>query len=280
MHKFALALLLYPFLDAAPLRMDTVAGGKPPSNIPAQNAPIRASGTFTRDPQGNLVYAATGYTIQRIDADGTIEIVAGTGESGFSGDGGLATQARLTSPFSPRYDKAGNLYFADGFRIRRVDTNGIITTVIGTGIQGSLGAEGPLTSAQLDTIYGLEFDAAGNLYFAEPTRIRRITPNGDLQSFAAVGGGPMTIDSSGNLDIFDDQDVYRVAPDGAVKLFAGYRLTGIRTYLFASTAIGDSLGNVYAVGVDPTSGANALWRVSPVWRHSEGAFLRNRFRRG
>src|SRR5258708_5430222 len=115
------------FASNAQLIVDTAAGGKIRSGVSAQDVPIQTTSTFTRDPAGNVVFASPAYVIQRINTDGTIETIAGTGQSGFAGDGGPATQARLGNVYEPRFDGNGNLYFEDGYRIRRVDTKGIIT---------------------------------------------------------------------------------------------------------------------------------------------------------
>jgi uncharacterized protein (TIGR03437 family) len=267
--------LFFGFILNAQLIVDTVAGGKVPSGVPAQDVNAGTSGSFTKDAAGNIVFVSLQYTIQRINEDGTIETIAGTGQSGFSGDGGPATQARLNGPSNPRYNKSGNLYFVDGFRIRSVDRNGVIATLAGTGIQGALGGDGAATSAQIDYIYGMEFDGAGNLYFAEPNQIRRLDPDGQLQVVAKIGGGPMTMDGSGNFYLFLGQggeDLYRVAPDGSSKLVAGYRLTGNNSFRRFQTiaATADSAGNIYVLQEnDIAPFSYKIWRITPDMKFSE-----------
>src|SRR5207247_3916186 len=97
---------------------------------------------------------------------GIITTVAGTGGGGFSGDGGPATSASLSSPDGVAVDTAGNLYIADRFnnRVRKVSTAGNITTVAGNGIQGFSGDGGPATSASLNIPVAVALDTAGNLY--------------------------------------------------------------------------------------------------------------------
>ena len=129
--------------------------------------------------------------------NGVITTVAGNGVapdfgSSVTDDGGPATSAMLNQPYAIAKDRFGNLFIAErtGCRIRRVDLNGIISTVAGsTGpcIPGtpSSGDGGPATSAVLGDTRGLAFDPAGNLFFSETVytpnghRIRRIDAGGD-----------------------------------------------------------------------------------------------------
>jgi len=97
-------------------------------------------------------------------------VIAGTGTCGFSGDGGPARSAQLNNPVGIVFDTAGNLYFADAenHRIRRIDKNGIITTVAGTGVSGYAGDGGPATKAQLSYPLGLGITSDGVIYIADP----------------------------------------------------------------------------------------------------------------
>jgi len=104
------------------------------------------------------------------DQSWIITTAVGTGERGFSGDGGPATAARLNSPFDIGFDPAGNLYFSDTFnhRIRRVDGHtGIITSVAGNGIAGYSGDGGPALEASFNEPYGIAVDRDGNIYVAD-----------------------------------------------------------------------------------------------------------------
>src|SRR5436305_894902 len=98
----------------------------------------------------------------------TITTVAGTGVHGFAGDGGAATGALLNTPTAVIVDAAGNIYIADtsNHRIRKVGTDGNISTFAGTGNAASSGDGGPATSAALNTPEGLAIDKAGNMYIA------------------------------------------------------------------------------------------------------------------
>ena len=117
--------------------------------------------------------------VRRVDASGTVSVIAGTKEPGYSGDGGPAVEAQLNFPAGLAVDNAGNLYIADAgnHRIRRVDTSGIITTIAGTGEPGYGGDGGPATKAQLSSPVALTVDGSGNLYVADlgNYRIRVLT---------------------------------------------------------------------------------------------------------
>jgi len=122
-----------------------------------------------------------------------ITTAVGTGEKGFSGDGGPAAKALLNGPFDLCFDRAGNLYFSDTFnnRIRRVDAaRGIITTVAGNGEKAFSGDDGPATAAALNEPYGVIVDRDGNLYIADRLnrRVRRIdAATGVITTLAGTG---------------------------------------------------------------------------------------------
>src|ERR1035437_8017753 len=101
-------------------------------------------------------------------SNGVITTVAGSGTGGFSGDNGPATSAQLYLPLGVAVDSAGNLYIADNGneRIRKV-SNGVITTVAGSGTGGFSGDNGPATSAQLAFPAGIAVDSTGNLYIGD-----------------------------------------------------------------------------------------------------------------
>src|SRR3984885_12128876 len=120
----------------------------------------------------------------------------GTGEKGFAGDGGPASEALLNGPFDVCFDRAGNLYFSDTFnnRIRRVDAaSGIITTVAGNGDKAYSGDDGPATKAALNEPYGIVIDHDGTLFIADRLnrRVRRgDAVTGSLARAARTRGGP------------------------------------------------------------------------------------------
>src|SRR5438552_863460 len=123
------------------------------------------------DGAGNLFIADSGnYRIRKVSFDGIISTVAGNGSQGFSGDGGPAINARLYASAGVAVDRAGNVFFADGYnnRIRKVSSDGIVSTVAGNGSPGYSGDGGQAINAQLTLPGGVAVDGAGNVYFADP----------------------------------------------------------------------------------------------------------------
>ena len=119
------------------------------------------------DAAGNVFIGEAFYRVREVTVDGTIRTIAGIGTPGFSGDGGPATSAQLSSVVGLAVDERGELYIADGFnhRVRMVAPNGTITTVAGTGdpgpegFGGYSGDGGPATLARLGIPNGLALDA-------------------------------------------------------------------------------------------------------------------------
>src|ERR1022692_3677373 len=172
----------------------------------ATAAYLHSPGGVAVDAVGNLFVADTyNNRIRKVSAGGIITTVAGTGTAGFSGDGGLAMAAQMSSPAGVLVDAAGNLFIADAGnqRIRKVSAGGIITTVAGTGTAGFSGDGGPATDAQLSVPYGVAVDAFGNLFIADTgnQRIRTVSASAIIATIAGTGiqgssgdGGP-AIDS-------------------------------------------------------------------------------------
>ena len=131
--------------------------------------------------------------IRRVDAaTGTITTVAGTGEQGFHGDGGPATQAAISLPRDVALDANGSLYIADGAnnRIRKVTPDGTITTVAGTGRVDYSGDGGPAHTANLSMPYSIALDSDGNLYVVDTgnRRIRKIDASTGIITTVAGNG--------------------------------------------------------------------------------------------
>ena len=148
------------------------------------------------DASGNLFIADEyNHRIRKVSTSGVITTVAGKiGAGGYSGDGGSATAAELSTPLGVAVDASGNLFIADKLnnRIRKVSTSGIITTVAGNGTRGYSGDGGSADSAELNYFSGVAVDASGNLFIADEynNRIREviggaITPVA-LASFMAI----------------------------------------------------------------------------------------------
>jgi NHL repeat len=147
------------------------------------------------DTAGNLYVAeATNHCVRRVDtATGVITTVAGTGASGYTGDGGLATRATLNQPYSVQIDTNGDLYIVDRLNavIRKVAAvTGLITTVAGTGAPGSSGDGGAGPLAQLREPNDCFLDGRGGLLIADvqDQRIRRLdVRSGIITTFAGTG---------------------------------------------------------------------------------------------
>ncbi len=229
--------------------LTTVAGTDwifPAGGAVAPDAPVGPVVAVTVNRSGEAVFADPGNAmVFRITRSGTIQILAGNGIFGFSGEGGPATAAALNTPQAAVYDSRGNLYIADtgNNRIRRVSLDGSISTVAGTGVAGFAGDGGPASAALLNSPGPIAIDQADNLYFIDRNnfRIRRISPQGGISTVAGTGrpgfsgdNGPapqaalqfpeaITVDTSGNLYIADtgNHRIRRVSPQGVITTLVG-----------------------------------------------------------
>ena len=164
----------------------------------ATEASLNAPYGLALDTNGNLYIADSGSNmVRKVDSNGIISRVAGSTEGGgYSGDGGSALEAKLQEPKGLVFDSAGNLYISERYRIRKIDTNGIITTFAGDGSDSYKGDGGAATSAGLDKPHHMTFDRQGNLYFADWSHnvVRKIDTNGKITLVYGVAGA--TGDSS------------------------------------------------------------------------------------
>ena len=198
------------------------------------------------DGSGNLYIADRGnHRVRKVDTSGAITTFAGTGEYGFSGDGGPATAASLAGPWSVAGDQAGNVYISDrdNHRIRRVDATGAITTVAGNGLHDYRGDGGPATEAALAWPHGIFVDSSGNLFIADRNnqRVRKVDTSGTITTVAGNGrggfngdggaatdaslSGPLAVsgDQAGNLYIADQLNnrIRMIALSGIISTLAG-----------------------------------------------------------
>jgi hypothetical protein len=168
-------------------------------------------------------------------ADGRFRVVAGDGGDGFGGDGGPATKAELSTVSDITFAPNGDLYLADGGRVRVVDRDGTIRTVVGRGGPASPVADGtPPLAAALGSPISIAFGPGGELYVASSSQILRLTSADLLDTVPAVipdgpTKGPLeglqniAVDARGNVDVSggDGWSVYQVGPDG-VATYLGY----------------------------------------------------------
>ena len=178
--------------------INTVAGngsqGFSGDGGPATAAQLSRPRAVELGTDGSLYIADTeNHRIRRVGPDGIITTVAGTGAGGYSGDGGLATEASIRSPTGLALSPDGSFYMADrsNNRIRRVGPDGIITTVAGTGEFGFSGDDGPAIHAQLRLPREVTLAPDGSLYIADTVnhRFRRVGPDGLINTVAGSGPG-------------------------------------------------------------------------------------------
>ena len=183
--------------------------------------------------------------VRRVEENGAITTLAGTGQSADRGDGGPAHSAGLTTPYAIACSPGGDIYIGDAAgRIRAIDAaTEYIRTVAGIGVPGWSGDGGPAIEARIGTAAGIDFDAEGNLYFADLTqhRVRRVDRNGTITTLAGcgeVGFSPdgtaaleaklhrpqaMAVSHSGTVYFSDSRNnrIRRIAADGTLQTVAG-----------------------------------------------------------
>ncbi len=214
---------------------------------PATNAGLFGPTALALDVVGDLFISDTIHNrIRKMDPNGTISTVAGKTVSGFSGDGGPATNANLSHPSGVCLDLAGNLYFADSANncVRKVDTTGTITTAVGGVYGGYAGDGGPAIGARLSSPSALAIDASGSLYIADTgnARVRKVDTNGTITTVA--GNGIQTY--AGDTGMATNASLY--SPNGlTVDAFGSiyladarnYRIRKVDSYGFVNTIVGN-----------------------------------------
>ena len=200
------------------------------------------------DKKGVVYIADGGHRIRKVSTVGIITTYAGTGAAGYNGDGIAATSAMLNGPVGICVDDTGNLFIADrdNFRLRKIDTFGIITTIAGNGTAGFTTDGENADTASLNILSCLRVDKHGEIFFTDNMRLRKITITGKLMTVAGTGiagssgnGGPalaaeidpasFCIDTTGNIYIAEGSvhKVRKIGVDGIINVFAG---TGVGGY--------------------------------------------------
>jgi YD repeat-containing protein len=231
--------------------IDTVAGngnyGFSGDGGPATAATLGGDNALAPALDGGLYIAdAYNYRVRYVDTSGTIHTIAGTGDSGFSGDGGPAIAAQLGLPRGLAVGPDGSLYIADAAnqRVRRIDGQGIITTIAGNGGYGSVGDGGPATDASLSGPSDVDVAPDGTVYIADTNanRIRRVSTNGIISTFA--GNGTYGFSGDGGSAVAAQLSAplsLAVAPDGSVYIAdtANYSIRKVGTDGIISTVAGN-----------------------------------------
>jgi sugar lactone lactonase YvrE len=215
------------------------------------------------DNSGNLLIGDSGNNEVRKQNSNTKIVTAVAG--GYLGNGGAGTLASLNAPEYSAFDKAGNLYIAEanGNRIRKLSSTGLITTFAGMGISGYSGDGGKATSAQLWFPFGVTADSSGSVFIADSGNnvIRKVNTAGIISTFAKDPSfgllAGLATDSAGNVYAADFGAcvVWQITPAGAISIFAGilnacgyngdgFKATAARLNTPYGVAM-DSKGNIY-----------------------------------
>ncbi len=265
----------------APTIITTVAGNGTPGSEGNAGQATAASLKFPTgvmlDQNGRLLIVdSLNNQIRQVEQN-LISTLVGSGVSGFSGDGGLATQAQLASPTAMAIAGDGSQYIADtsNHRVRKIDSNGQISTVVGIGTPGGLGDNGEALSAQLHLPYDVAVDAQNQLYIADSNnhRIRRVDSSGRISTFAGTGEAGFSGDGdfaalaqldfptgvavtpTGELLISDSGNhrIRRIDRNGHISTLAGSGAGGLQQGSFAGDrglAIQARLNNPRGLAVD------------------------------
>jgi len=225
------ALAVMPFSFQAQRRISTLVGtgvaGAAADGTSAETAQINNPYGLVVGPDGGLYWADFGSNrILRFDlTTKRINVIAGTGTKGHSGDGGPAKAAQLSAPHEVRFDSKGNIFVAerDSHVVRHIDMKTqVITTVAGTGVAGYSGDGGPAAQAQLNQPHSIVLDKSDNVLICDinNNRVRKIDARtGMISTFAGTGENAATPDEGGMLTspIAAPRSI-EIAPDGTMYL--------------------------------------------------------------
>jgi hypothetical protein len=240
--------IMRKFLDTVtPRYLESIAKSKYKGKVQTgELATITSFSDFAFDQKGNMFISdRLNHQIRKVDSKGNITTIAGTGESGYYGDGGPASEAAFRDPSALATDKEGNLYIADGANnlIRKIDTKGIVSTIAGNGKHDNSGDGGPALEASIRNMDYLKVSPKGELHIVgmNSNIIRKVTRDGKIVNVAGRGyqgysgdGGPATkamlksplaiaFDSKNNMYITDmgNNRIRKVDANGIISTFAG-----------------------------------------------------------
>ena len=227
------------------------------------------AGLLTVDKAGNLYVGDSLHRILRINTNGTVTFIAGSGIAGYAD--GPAASAQFSNIQSATLDAAGNMYVPDLNAIRKISIGGIVSTVAGSATFGY--RDGPGAQALFSSPMGIAVDSSGNLYIADHNNafIRKITPGGLVTTFAGGGihtDGPvynpqqLAFDSQGNLYFTQENgNLLKVSPEGLISVFAGNDFQGVKTGITI-----DKGNNIYILSGFPYfagGSSDVIYKASP-----------------
>lgn len=227
-------------------------------NSPAGLAVDRAGNLFVAD--------MLNHTIRKITLDGTVSTFAGSAGNAGSADG-VGSAARFQEPVGIAVDGSGNVYVADSGNsvIRKISSSGSVTTLAGTaGESGNDDGQGAL--ARFDGPYGLALDSFGNIYVADTFNhtIRKVTPAGEVSTFAGTAGQSGTADGLSISARFSGPSAVTVDPSGSVYVTetANHEIRLISSVGLVSTVAGSPGNDGSSDGVGTTSRFNAPYGIA------------------
>ena len=223
--------------------LGSTSGRPGPTNAPVGSiVSLEKAGPLAVGPTGALYVAdPTRHQVLVRLGDGRFQVVAGNGKEGSAGDGGPATKAELSSVNAMAFAPDGELYLADGSRVRAVDRAGIMHAIAGSGRSGAVANGTPALSAPLGPVASIAFSPAGELYLATSQLFRldstgrldpvsAVLPPGRVQMPGALDGfGSIAVDREGDVyasSLFDGWSVFKISPDGVATYLGDARRSG------------------------------------------------------
>ena len=230
---------------------------------PATIASFAGPASIKVDGAGNIYININANRVSKINTSGIMNAFAGNGITGYTGDGGPATAAKLYNPVGIALDASGNAYIIDQLNhyIRKVNTAGIISTIAGTGSAGYSGDGGPATAAQVNWVWGITTDAIGNIYLGDHYnyRIRKINTSGIISTYVGTG----TIGYSGDGIAATTADInapWGICTDVIGNLYiadgGNYRVRKVLSTINNNPYFLD--GSIKSISVCENSGVNSI----------------------
>jgi len=272
----AIPLLILPCTVSGQVGILGTPDGAGVDGQPATSVELLRLNSVAVDQKGDVyITAERHHQVFRIDGRGILTVYAGNQSEGFSGDGGPAKKASLWDPHGLAFDSKGNLYISDqrNHRVRRVDTDGMISTFA---ITGKSRYENYVRDRIFDRPAGLAVDKQDNLYVADPVnhRVLKVTPDGKINTFSGTrkrgfsgDGGPaslaqlagpndVAVDEQGNVYVadFGNNRIRKIDPSGTITTVVGEGIAGdsgdggpaIKARLRNPTGVTvDAAGNLY-----------------------------------